>query len=61
MIEFKEEHHDDSRNFSSGPLQHEVINITSEHPYSEYHFERKPQDKISPYEKSIDKTEEELI
>ena len=61
MIAFKEGHHDELGKFSSGPLQHEVITLTYEHPSSENHSERKFQDKISPYEKSLDKPEEEFI
>ena len=30
-------------------IQNEVLNITSEHPSSEYNLERKLQDKIFPY------------
>ena len=60
MIELKEEHHTYLRKFSSVPIQSEVPTLTSEHPSSEDHFERKPQDKISPSEKIIEKSEEEL-
>ena len=38
-----------------------MLNLTSEYPYSEDHFEIKSQDKISPSEKILDKPEEELI
>ena len=41
MIEFKEKHHDELRKFSSGPIQNEVLTITSEPTYYEDHFERK--------------------
>ena len=41
-----EEHNDNFRNFSSGPIQDEVLTINSEHPYSEGHLERKSEDKI---------------
>ena len=59
-IEFKEWHHDELRRFSSVIIQNGVINVTSDYPYSAYHFESKPQAKISPSEKSIKKPEEEL-
>ena len=36
------------RKFSSGPIKNEVLTITSEHPSSEYHFERKFQAKKLP-------------
>ena len=61
MIKFKEKYHDESRKFSSGPIQHEVLTITSEHKSSEDNFERKLQAKISPSDQSIKKLEEELI
>ena len=60
MIEFKEEHQGELRKFSSVPIQTEVFNITSEHPYSADHFEIKFQDNISPYEQNIEKQEEKL-
>ena len=37
-----------------------MINITSENPSYEDHFERKPQDNISPYNWSFEQPEEEL-
>ena len=49
------------RKFSSGSIQNEVLNITSEHASSEDHFERKYQFNISPSDKSFEKQEEELI
>ena len=55
FIEFKEEHHDELRNFSSGPIQNEFLTLISEHPSSENHFERKLQANISPSEKSLEK------
>ena len=55
FIEFKGEHHDALRKYSSGPIQNEVLTLTSEHPYSADHFERKSQDKISPYDQSFEK------
>ena len=42
-------------------IQNEVLTLTSEHPYSADHFERKFQAKISPYEPSLEKLEEKLI
>ena len=42
-------------------IQYEVLTITSEHPYYEDQIERKPQDKISPYNQSFEHPEEELI
>ena len=47
LIDSKEEHHDELRKFSSGPIQNEVLTINFEHPSSEDHFERKFQDNIS--------------
>ena len=38
-----------------------MLTITSEHPSSSDHFERKSQDKISPSDQSFEKYEEELI
>ena len=46
---------------SSEHIQNEVFNITSEHPYSEDHFERKFQAKIHPSDQSDEKQEEKLI
>ena len=42
-------------------FQNEVLTITYEHPSSEYNFERKFQDKISPYNHIFGQPEEELI
>ena len=56
--EFKEEHHDKLIKFSSGPIQNEVLAITSEHPSSEDDFERKFQDKIPPSNKSFEQPED---
>ena len=55
LIDLKEEHHDELRNFSSGPIQNEFLTLISEHPSSENHFERKLQANISPSEKSLEK------
>ena len=52
LIEFKEEYHDELRKFPSGPIQNEVITLTSEHLSSSYHFQRKFQAKISPSDQS---------
>ena len=60
MIDFKEERHDELRNFSSGPIQNEFLTINSEHPYYEDHFERKSQDKIPPSNQRFEQPEEEL-
>ena len=49
------------RKSSSGPIKNEVLTLTSEHPSSADHFERKPQDKISPYDQIFEKEEEEFI
>ena len=35
-------------------IKNEVLTITSEHPSSEYNFERKPQDKISTSNQSFE-------
>ena len=35
-------------------IQNEVLTITSEHPFSEYNFERRFQDNISPYNQSFE-------
>ena len=51
--EFKEEQHDKLRKFSSGPIQNKVLTITSEHPSSEDHFERKFKDKVSTSNESF--------
>ena len=48
------------REFSSVPIKTEVLIITSEHPYYADQFEIKPQAKISPFEKILEETEEEL-
>ena len=42
-------------------IQNEVITITYEHPSYEYNFERKFQDKISPYNQRFEQIEELLI
>ena len=60
MIEFKEEHHDEPRKFSSVPIKSEVLTINSKHPYSEDHFESKFQDNISPYNEIFEQPEEEF-
>ena len=39
-------------------IQNEVLTITSEHPSSEYNFEVKFQDKISPFNQSFEQPEE---
>ena len=39
LTEFKEDHHDELRKFSSGPIQKEGLIITSEHPYSKDYSE----------------------
>ena len=49
MIEFKEKYHDELKKFSSGPIQNEVLNITSEHTYYEDKFERKFQANNYPF------------
>ena len=58
--EFKEEHNDELVKFSSVPIQNELLNITSEHIYSEDTFEGKFQDKISPSDQSFEQPEEYL-
>ena len=47
LIEFKEEHHDELKTFSSVLIQNEVITLASEHPYSADHIDGKFQSKIS--------------
>ena len=47
--------------FSQEHIQNGVITINSEHPSSEYHFERKLQVNISPSDQTFEKQEEELI
>ena len=59
LIEFKEEHHDALREFSSVPIQNEVLTLTSKHPSSADHFERKFQANIYPSDQSFEKKEEE--
>ena len=44
-----------SKMFSSEQIQNVVLNITSEYLYSEYHFDRKSQVKISPSDQSLEK------
>ena len=39
LIDLKEEHQDELRNFSSVTIQTEVLTLTSEHPSSSDHFE----------------------
>ena len=51
----------ESNMISSEHIQIEVLNITSEHPSSEDHFERKSQAKISPSDQIFEKQEEQLI
>ena len=58
LIDFKEEHHDKLRKILSVTIQSEVLTLTSEHPSYEDHFENNSQDKISPSELSLEKTEE---
>ena len=47
--------------FSSEHIQNKVLTITSEHPYSEVHFERKSQTNIFSFDQIFEKQEEELI
>ena len=61
LIEFKGKHHDELGKFSSGPIQNEVLTITSEYPYFEDHFEIKFQAKFSPPDQKFEEQEEELI
>ena len=44
----------------SDNIQNKVLNITSEHLSSEYNFEKKFQDKISPSNQRFEQPEEEL-
>ena len=55
LIDFKEEHHDTLRKSSSGPIQNEVLTITSEHPSSEDKIEGIFQANISPSDQSFEK------
>ena len=57
LIYFKEEHHDELRKFSSGPIQNEWLTLTSEHLSSTYHFERKSKVKIYPSDQSFENKE----
>ena len=41
LIDSKEEHHDELRKISSGPIQNEVLIINYEHLCSEFYFESK--------------------
>ena len=50
-----------SNMFSSTHIENEVLTITYEHPYSDYHCERRFQANISPSDQSLEKQEEELI
>ena len=49
------------KKFSSKLIENEVLNLTSEHPYSEYNLERKFQSKLYPYNNIFEQPEEELI
>ena len=42
-------------NLRSGTIKNEALTITSEHQYSEDHFERKFQDNSSPSDQSLEK------
>ena len=42
-------------------IKNKVLTITYDHPYSEYNFDRKFQDKISPSNQGFETPEEELI
>ena len=44
--------------FSAEHIQNEVLNITSEHPFFEYHFEIKLQAKISLSNQVFEQPEE---
>ena len=48
------------RKFSSRPIQNEVLTINFEHPFSKYHYARKFQDNIYPYNQIFEQPEEEL-
>ena len=61
LIQFKEKHHYELRDFSLGFIQNEVLTITSRHQYSEDYFDIKFQVKIYPSNKIKKKQEEELI
>ena len=61
LIEFKGKQHDEFRKLLSGTIQNELLTLTSEHPTSIDHFERKFQANIYPPNKSLEKQEEELI
>ena len=41
LQQIREDLKDKSNMLSSENIQNEVLTITSEHPYSEYHFDRK--------------------
>ena len=55
LIYFKEEHHDALKKFSSGPIQNEVLTLTSYHPSSADHFDIKFQANISSSNQSSEK------
>ena len=48
------------RKFSSVLIQNEALNLTSEHPSSSDHFDRKFQATISPSDQSLENKEEAL-
>ena len=54
--EFKEEHHDKLKK-SPGPIQNDVLTVTSEHPSYKDDVESKLQDMTSPYNQSFKQTE----
>ena len=53
----REDLKENSNMISSEHIKNGVLNITSEHPSSEYHFERNFQAKISPSNQSFEKQE----
>ena len=46
--------------FSKEHIKNQILNIISEHPSSEDHFESKSQDNIYPSNQSFEQPEEEL-
>ena len=61
MEHMREELKEKSNMLSSEHIQNKVLTLTFEHPSSVNQFERKFQAKISPYGRSFENQEEELI
>ena len=61
MIKFKGKYHDELNFFISGPIQNDVLTITSGNPSCKICLEIKPQSKIYLSDQSFEKQEKELI